>query len=481
MPPRRWGAPSLRWQLLAWLLVPLLLLLALNAWISSRVGVAAADTAFDRLLVASADAIADQLTLQDGVLRVDLPYVALHLLESRLQERVFYRVVAPDGSTLTGYDDLPLPATQTPARPDAPLLYAADYHGEAVHLVALYRTLYSGVQMPPAVIVVAESGESRAALSRRILLEDLARQALLITAAAVLLLYGLGRGLRPLERLRDNLVTRPATDLSPIEDEGVQTEVRPLIDALNQHTARIDRLIASQQRFVADASHQMRTPLAEMRTQIDVSLRDGRTHLAQATLIDLRQGIDGLTRTVNQMLALARSDPAVHDQRQRSVVNLKALVYAAAMDMVAAARRKSIDLGFDSSGVDVFVHGNELLLHELVANLIDNAIRYTDIGNRIAVRVSGAPQVTLEVEDDGPGIADDERDRVFERFYRGRGNTAQEPGTGLGLAIVKDICDSHEASIALLTPTGGKGLLVRVRWGADAGTRVEEPVPAGVI
>ncbi|HJV95018.1 MAG TPA: sensor histidine kinase N-terminal domain-containing protein [Albitalea sp.] len=436
-----------------------MLLLAVNAFFSDRVAVATANTAFDRLLTASADAIADQITVQDGVLRVDLPYVALQLLESRLQERVFYRVVGPDGKTLTGYDDLPLP-TRPPPPADAAVLYSAQYHGELTNLVALYRQIYGGTQTQRAVIVVAETGESRAALSRQIVVESLARQGLLIAAAGILLWLGLGRGLRPLARLRDSLMNRSSADLSPIDQTSVQREVQPLIEALNQHTARIEKLIASRQRFIADASHQMRTPLAEMRTQIEYSLRQQRPELAHGTLQDLQHGIDGLARMIAQMLLLARSDPDVLDERQVGLVNLTSLARDTALEFVPAARKKAIDLSFEEGRDDVFASGNEQLLHELIVNLIDNAILYTPANGMITVRVFEREAATLEVEDNGPGIPPEERDKVFERFYRG---TASAPGSGLGLAIVRDICISHRAWVELDTPATGRGLCVRVR------------------
>lgn len=460
-PEHHQGARSLRLQLLRWLLIPLALLLAVNAFFSNRSAMAHANTAFDRLLGASADAIADQFSLQDGELRVDLPYVALQLLESKLQERVFYRVVAPGGQTVTGYDDLPLPPERR-AGDEAHVLYQADYRGELVHLVALYRTVYGAAARQPAIVVVAETGESRDSLSRQILFEGLTRQGLLIAAAGALLWFSLGRGLRPLLRLRDMLLARLPTDLSPIDASGVQAEVRPLIEALNQHTARIDKLIDSRQRFVADASHQMRTPLAEMRTQIDVSLREPGEEWARATLHELRHSIDALAHTIAQMLLLAQSDPLVLDGRHSLPVDLCTLAREAAFEYIAAARKRSVDLSLEEQADAVLVHGNPQLLHEMLANLIDNAIRYTGAGGRVVVRVRGAVQAILEVDDDGPGIPPEERERVFERFYRGR--ESREPGTGLGLAIVRDICLSHGAVIALETPADGRGLRVRVEF-----------------
>jgi two-component system sensor histidine kinase TctE len=459
--PKR--ADSLRLQLLRWLLIPLTLLLAVNAWFSNRAAVATANQAFDRLLLASADAIADQVSVQDGAISVDLPYVALQLLESNIQERVFYRVVAPDGKTVTGYDDLPLPTPGHHGSDDF-TLYAAPYQGETIHLVARRKPLFGTPMGGTVVIVVAETAESRRALSREIVLEGLARQGLLIAATALLVWFGLGRGLKPLLRLRDSLLRRSATDLSPIDATPLQAEVRPLIDALNQHTARIEHLIQARQQFLADASHQMRTPLAEMRTQIEYSLRQPQPAPALAALQDLHASVDGLARLVAQMLSLARSDPKALQHERHEQVDLAALVRATTLDFVPAARKKALDLGFDDAAESVRVMGNPVLLRELVANLVDNAIHYSHRGGAIVVRVAVTDPGTarLEVEDNGPGIAPAERSKVFARFYRG--GDRQVPGSGLGLAIVADICASHHARIELLDAAAGPGLRVRVEF-----------------
>ena len=453
---------SLRLQLLLWLLPPLLLLLSLNAWLSNRAAVATADMAFDRLLTASAEAIAEDVVYKDGELVVDLPYAALELLESNIQERIFYRVVAPDGQTVTGYDDLPLP--KTPLSPDAEsTLYTADYRGERIHLVALNKQLYGTGITAPALILVAETGEAREALSRQIVVEGLARQSALIVAAAVFVWLGLVRGLQPLARLRRSVAQRSPSDLSPIDTSTVQAEVRPVIEALNQHTSRLERLLSSRQRLITDASHQMRTPLAEMRTQIEYSLRQDRPELAQQTLRDVLGDVDRLSRLMSQLLLQASSDPDGLAASRRDVVDVVELARQTALDHVDAARKKSIDLGFEEPAEPACVVGNGLLLRELIANLIDNAILYGHAGGRVNVRVLLADGVVIEVEDDGPGVAPDEREQVFKRFYRSPGAVAQgKPGSGLGLAIVRDIARVHRGRVELMTPAGGAGLRVRV-------------------
>lgn len=455
---------SLRIQLLLWLLVPLLALLLFNAWLANRAAVAVANGAFDRLLTASAEAIAENVDVREGEVHVDLPYAALQLLESNMQERIFYRVVAPGGKTVTGYDDLPMPSVPMPDG-DESVPYGAEYRGEPVHLVALNKQLYGTALATAAVtVVVAETGEARQALSQRIVADALMRQSLLIVAAAVLVWYALVRGLRPLERLRASIAARPPTDLAPIDLAGVPAEVAPLLAALNHHTRRIEVLQSSRQQLIADASHQMRTPLTEIRTQIEYTLRQDDDDLLRRTLVEVGDSVTDLSRLLTQLLLLARSDPDVGPDQRLAPVDLGELAQATTLELVAAARQRGIDIAYEAPPAPIRVRGNALLLRELIANLVDNAITHGRGGGRVTVRVVAGDPVGLEVEDDGPGIPEDERDRVFERFYRG--GDASVAGSGLGLAIVRNIAETHRASVELGTPAVGSGLVVRVGFAA---------------
>jgi two-component system sensor histidine kinase TctE len=454
---------SLLRQLLAWLLVPLVMLLGFNAFLSYRTAVDAANEAYDRLLLASLRAIADRVGVVDDEVRVDVPYVALELFESKSQERIFYRVATADGATLTGYEDLPLPPRPA-AGADEPVFWRGIYHDETVYFGALAKALYEASPKGPVLVVVGETAEARDALSREILVDSLARQGLLIAVAALVVWIGLRQGLRPMLRLSGAIARRAPADLAPIDDTGVQREVRPLIDALNQHTARLDKLIAARQRFLDDASHQLRTPLAALKTQAEFGLSGGTPDemAGRALLADIHRTTDETIRLVNQLLALARAEPQGIVSRDIGDVDLDALARATTTELVPPARQKRIDLGFEGSGGRCMLRGNRTLLHELIVNLVDNAIRYTPAGGHITVRVRGAERGVLEVEDNGPGIPPDERERVFERFYRG--STATSPGSGLGLAIVQDICRSHGARIELTAPVTGTGLRVVVTF-----------------
>ena len=491
---------SLLRQLLAWLLIPLVALLAFNAFLSYRTALDAANEAYDRLLLASVRAIADRVSVVDNEVRVDVPYVALELFESKSQERIFYRVATVGGGTITGYEDLPLPP-RSPTLPDAPVFWQAKYHDENVYFGALARTFYDAVPRGPVLIVVGETAEARDALSREILIDSVTRQGLLIVVAALVVWVGLRRSLRPVVHLTDAIARRAPTDLAPIDGGGVQSEVRPLIDALNQHTGRLDELIAARQRFLDDASHQLRTPLAALKTQAEFGLSGARAASAydaeppdamRVLLTDIHRTTDETIRLVNQLLALARAEPQGVPSRDIGDVDLDALARVTTTELVPAARQKQIDLGFEGGG-ECVVTGNRLLLHELIVNLVDNSIRYTPAAGRITVRVrreatgdsvgtdarpdrpAATKAVVLEVEDNGPGIPPEERERVFDRFYRG--STATSHGSGLGLAIVKDICRTHAARIELTSPAGGTGLRVVVTF--EARSTLARSGPAG--
>ncbi len=458
---------SLRRQLLVWILGPLLLLFVVNSILAYRVAISTANQAYDRLLLASVKAIADRVTISGGEISVDIPYVALELFESNIRERIFYKVSGPDGATLTGYEDLPPPPAA--AARDHATFFRSDYHGESLYQAALYKQLYDPAVKGMVLIQVGETAESREALSRRILYDGLVRQGLLIGFAALLLSLGARYALRPLLRLRDSIAKRASTDLTPVDESGVQSEVRPLIQALNQHTERIDRMITSRVSFVADAAHQIRTRLTILKTQVEYGMRLEDPEALRGVLEGARGAIDETSRFFNQLLVLAHAEAKAVPGHDAARVDLAALTHSIAHEWVTEARRKMINLGFEGRETGVMVRGNELLLGELVSNLLDNAIRYSPSGGAVTVRVREEPaSIVLEVEDNGPGIPDAERAHVFDRFYRAPGSDGQ--GSGLGLAIAREICRSHEAIIELETATAGEGLLVRVRFQATGGS-----------
>ena len=451
---------SLQRQLLVWLLGPMVALFVVNSVIGYRVAIATANEAYDRLLLASVKAIADRVTLVGGEITVDIPYVALELFESNIRERIFYKVSAPDGTTLTGYEDLPPPPAH--ASRMGPTFFHGEYHGESLYQAALRKPLYDPTLKGMVLVQVGETEESRQALSRRILYDSLLPQGMLITFAAVFLVLGVRFALMPLRRVRESLAARSSTDLTPVDASAVQSEVRPLIHALNAHTGRIEHMIAARVNFVTDAAHQIRTRLSILQTQVEYGQRLDDAAALRAVLTEARVHVAEAGHFFKQLMILAHAEAKAIPGQDSERVDLAALAHAAALERVSAAREKHINLGFEGPESGVAVRGSALLLGELLMNVLDNAIRYTHAGGSVTLRVFVAGrEAVIEVEDNGPGIPAGERSRVFERFYRAA-STGDE-GSGLGLAIAAEICRSHQADIALATPPAGHGLLVTVR------------------
>lgn len=468
----------LRDLLLRWLLIPTLALWAVAFGLSYLRGLAQAHEAYDRTLLGSALVVSENFVVADGAVVADLPYAALEMLRTDAHDRIFYRVARLDtGSHITGYADLPPPATLPEGEP---VFYDATYKDQAVRIVALRYTLPDAGQPRDLLVQVAETLEARHQLTRRIVTESAALQLLLIVMAAGLIAWGVRQGLAPLKRLRHEVRRRGAHDLTPIDTRAVPREVAPLIHAINAHTERQRQLSEAQVRFVANASHQLKTPLTVLRAQVDHALMQTDVNAMRSVLVHLDRTADATGRLVAQLLALARSEPG----RTLDVtdIDLGALARDATFELLAAARGKRIDLGFEGSE-PVPVRGEAVLLRELVTNLVHNAIVYTPQGGKVTVAVAGVVSVgqgergpTLTVVDNGPGIAPAERARVLERFYRAPGSTEQ--GSGLGLAIAKEICARHGVSMTLTdVPEGGSGLCVRLVWPPAGAADAPSPAP----
>ncbi len=450
----------LRDHLLRWLLIPLVLLWAVGFRISYLRSLGQANEAYDRTLLGSALSIAERSSIRDGALAVDVPYSALEMLETRAQDRIFYKVscIEPELAP-TGHEDLPAP--QPSPQADRPVFLDARYNGEAIRMVALLRPVYDPEVPGPLLIQVAETTAARQALSTRIMIDAAITQLTLIAVAAALIALGVHRGLAPLRRVRDEVAARKQADLTPIRAESVPREVAPLVDAINTHTLRQRQLNESQRQFIADASHQLKTPLTVLKTQATLALQQSDPAAMRGIVQEIRDGTDATSRVVQQLLALARSEPGTVLASER--VDLVEVARAATFDLLGQALEKIIEIDFYDRDA-VRIDGLPLLLRELVSNLVDNAIRYTPGGGWIGVSVlrNEAGRAVLTVEDDGPGIAAAERTRVFDRFYRIGGS--QSDGAGLGLAIVAQIADRHGASIELDAARKEHGLRVTVTF-----------------
>jgi len=456
---------SLRGQLLRWLLIPLMVLVALDAISVYNNALEAADLAYDRSLLASTRALAERVSIANGRVVADVPYVALDSFETDTLGRLYYKVTGIKGDFVSGYDDLP-PLPKNVKRSDAyPALvyfYSADYRGEAVRIAALYQPVYDDTMRGIALIQVGESREARRDLSRKILFDTLWRQAVLVSAAALLTWFAVRFVLRPLMQLRQDVEARAPTDLSDFDPTLVHKEVRPLVAAMNGYMARLQTLIAGQRRFIADASHQLRTPLTVLKTQAELALRENDPAAMREIVESIAQTTDATVHLANRLLTLARAEHGAAEA-EFAPISLTDSARQVGLELAQEAVKKGIDLSLEAAD-KVMVQGSALLLHEMIANLVDNAIRYTPPGGLVTLRVRVGVHPLLEIEDSGPGIPAAERERVFAPFYRAASAQAvNAAGTGLGLTIVRDIVASHGAVIGLFEGAAG-GLRVEVRF-----------------
>lgn len=450
---------SLRRQLLLWLLIPLSLLWLVNTAVAYRLALHSANSAYDRSLHDATLALVDQLSINQGHVEVSLPQVALEMLEADEKDRIYYRITGPRGEFVFGHASLPLPPSKVDKHP---LYYETNYLGSQVRVVAL-RVPLTGVSGQFALIQVAETLVKRHELVEEWLLNMVLPQLLLIVLAAVTVWYGVGRGLRPLVQLRREITQRAAFDLSPFAPQQVSSEIQPLLLAINDMMARVSNLVSVQQRFVADAAHQLRTPLAGLKAQLELAQRLNDPALLRHALQQMHTATEQAAHLVQQLLVLARAEPDAQHSADLAVLDWHELAQKTTRDWVQAALQKNIDLGFESDEQPCLRAGNALLLGEMLNNLIDNALRYTPDGGQVTVRVLCEPaQLVIEVEDNGSGIIVAQRERVFERFYRVLGSA--QSGCGLGLSIVREIATRHGGTVAIKNSASEPGICVQLRF-----------------
>jgi two-component system sensor histidine kinase TctE len=454
---------SLRLQLLGWLLIPLAGIVLVNTWIAYNSARVTAGIVTDRTLLASARSMAEQIQASNGVMEAVIPPSALEMFASGAADRVYYRIASsdpPSGDALiAGYGDLPLPAQP----PDglAPRYYDARYRDSDLRLVAIRQPVAGDAASHSATIIVGETLDGRRLMINRLWTQGFLQQAVLILIAAVFAWFGLKRGLAPLMALGREVIKRRPDELAPFSDAALQSELKPLVGALNQYTERLRGWSAVQRRFIVNAAHQLRTPLTVLSTQTAYALRAANPTEKDETLQAIRTNIRQMARLAHQLLTMSQVEPGGRPLRIQPV-DLIAAARRALESLVGLALGRDMDLGFDPRAKEAIVRGDPTMLQELVVNLVDNALRYTPAGGVVTVGIERAgADWQLSVRDNGPGIAPEERERVFERFYRVLGSGPE--GSGLGLAIAKEIVEACGGRITLADPDSGAGLLVVVR------------------
>jgi len=456
---------SLRAHLLAWLLIPLGVLTTVDIVDDYVDANRTASLVFDRLLVATARALAQDVRVDGGRVVVTVPPGLVEAFSWPVPDRVDYRVSDESGRTLAGNDAMP--RAPDPIEGDEPQFRSATLDGQPVRIVAFAQPGVATADLGAVRVEVAATMRARDALALETWGRNARQQIVILLLAALLAWIGLTRGLSPLLRLGRAVTARSPDSLEPLDPAAVQSELRPLVVALNAYIARLAQRMAAQRRFIANASHQLRTPLTLLSTQVHYALATTDVAAKDEALHALQEGIRQGNRIANQLLTLSRAEPESGIPVGLGPVVLDDIVRLALEKVAGLAERRGIDLGFeadaDGTGTAAVVQGDEVLLLELVANLVDNAVRYTPPGGLVTVATERVPGGwSLTVTDNGPGIPAAERERVFERFYRIAGSDSD--GSGLGLAIVQEIARACGATVSLRDAPRGTGLVADVRF-----------------
>lgn len=453
---------TLRQQLLKWVLIPMVVLLFLNIGLAYKFGHDSADRRHDRYLFDTSKILIDQLRTNAGKVELNMHDGALNMLSQDKKDQVYFSLDGWQQDFHFGYTDLPMPS-EKPS--ETPIYYAANYQGKPLRMMVAILP-ESDVASGHVVVVIGKTLALHHERTQEWMWRVLPSQIFLIVFAGVMVSWGVGRSLRPLFKLRKEVTSRSSQDLSPLPENEVVAEVRPLIHSFNELMGRLDESLEVQRRFVADAAHQLRTPLTGLKMQAELALSSNDIKEIRYSMQQVCKAADHAAHLANQLLVLARSEPGTQKQICMEILDLAVLARNATAYWAPHALQKQIDLGFEMVDGDYRITGVALLLDEMLNNLIDNAIRYTPHGGHVTVRIArDGGTIHLEVEDTGPGVPEDERERVFERFYRVLG-TNQE-GCGLGLSIVREIAHRHNAEVRLLQADERCGTIARVSFRLD--------------
>ncbi len=454
---RKSKVSSIRKQLLGWLMIPIITLCLVSALSTYFIAMKITTQAYDAALMESARELANRTTIANGRAAMDLPPAALAVFKEDNIDKFYYAAISPDGTLIAGDRDL-FEALKLHFQKHVRLKEGV-VGKNPVRIVSL-ASFVPGHPEQRIFIYVAETILKRQALLDQILIAVVLPQLLLISLASLAVWVGVSRGLAPLEVVRAAIHSRTQWDLRPVVEVDAPLEIQPLVAAIDDLLGRLNEDIEAQRRFVANAAHQLRTPLAGLKTQTELAMRQNDMTELQRILKQVNRSASNVTRLVNQLLSLAKLEPAGAGSLKQSAIDLNLVVKEATRDLVPYALEKNIDLGFEDATKPALITADSWSIRELITNLVDNAIRYSQAGGDVTVKVQVGESVVLSVEDDGPGIPHTERERVFERFYRLLGNSVA--GSGLGLAIVKEIAQSHNAVVSINTGPNGKGTLVAV-------------------
>jgi two-component system sensor histidine kinase TctE len=430
----------LRTQLLRWLLYPLLTILIIDSAVSFGLAGHFSKNAYVKALVEVGHELSLQIGKNASGIFLDLPEVARRLLLQDPQDKIFFELLDHRGQRIAG-DPIPTaPANATHSRNNV-LLYDAQIDYSHVRVVQLNLVDRGG-----ATLRVAETNIKRTEMAQQIIASVMLPQIILIIFVALLVPFGVTRGLFPLKALQRAIAERSFRDRSPLNETAVPGEVIPLVASINLLLTRLDTVFSAQSRFVADAAHQLKTPVAALRAYVELLERSQDADERKNIIVKLNDAVDRMSRLVSQLLALARNDISEARPPEFERVDLNTLLLEICSNWVPQAIKRNIDLGFEANSYPTVILGAPDRLRELFDNLIDNAIRYSKSTGSITVRITGSPSPAVSIRDDASSIPEAERALIFERFYRLLGSGE---GSGLGLAIAKEIAVMHQASIRI--------------------------------
>ncbi len=445
---------SLKTAILLRLAIPLIFFISTESVLSYFVTLHHVDVAYDRWLLDSARSLTQEIKVQEGKVFVELPPAALEIFKWDESDKTYFKIISAEKDMIAGDKFVPEPF-DLETDWTRPVYFDNEMYGEPVRVVSM---LIAPEHSQEKIFVhVAETLNKRRNMMMDILLADLVPQMVLVLLAGIYLVVGVKRGLQPLHILADEIAQRSSRDLRPIPEQHVFLEVRALTDTINDLLERLGLAIATQQRFIANAAHQLRTPLAGLKLQVERAQREQNLSAMKPALMHIESCADRMSHLTTQLLILAKSEPIDGDYELRQV-DLCKLAKETCMDWVPKALQRNMELSFEGLKESLIVRGDDVLLRELLANLLDNAISYGHDQGNIVVRVECSPSPRLSVEDDGSGIPELEMDKVFERFYRIPGSPGD--GCGLGLAIVKEIADLHKARLELSRTSTAGGIRV---------------------
>ena len=441
---------SLRAGLLLRLGVVLVLLLALDAVASYFTALHFANLVYDRWLIDSTRSLAQAVRAEHGLIQFDLPRVALEIFQFDEVDKTYFKVSSETEGFIGGDAALPDVA---PAQIGGLGLIFTTVHGNPVRLVS--TLIAPGRPEDPVLVTVAETLKKRSTLTREILIGMAAPQIALLGIALLLARIGVNHGLKPLTDLAAQIESRGQNNLSPVPQSGLPREARVLVARINDLLERLGNAMRAQKRFVADAAHQLRTPLAAVLLHAERAERATDTSTEREALGALHRSVERAARLSAQLLALARTDPEAIAAVELRSLDLTTLTRSVGEEWVRRALERDIDFGLAVPDHPVLVKGDERLLSEVLSNLIDNALRYGNPGGHVTLMVEAGATPRLSVQDDGPGIPPEERTRIFERFYRLQNSNSD--GCGLGLSIVAEIARLHNATVEVTSGANDRG------------------------